>query len=219
MTIPDSTEDVEQLEGSIDVHRIIGVCASHFGLKPEQLRSRAREIILVPRRVTMYLVVMFADLSLDEIARELGVTARTIIRSYHTVCQQIERDPEIKGHVVRLISRLFAENVAVSPGLGSPDLQRFIILACSQYFVIREDVLLSRDRRMRINRARQVLMYLVCECTDLTYAEIGQQVVHRDHSTIRYTHRKIQQLLNEREPFVSRAVHRLLPIIRSRIAT
>ena len=46
--------------------------------------------------------------------------------------------------------------------------------------------------------ARQIAMYLCRELTDLSLPKIGAQFGNRDHTTVMYADRKINQLLAER---------------------
>ena len=46
--------------------------------------------------------------------------------------------------------------------------------------------------------ARQIAMYLCRELTELSLPKIGAQFGNRDHTTVMYADRKINQLLAER---------------------
>ena len=58
------------------------------------------------------------------------------------------------------------------------------------------DVWMKRTRNLVT--ARQIGMYLCRELTDLSLPKIGQQFGGRDHTTVMYADRKINQLLAER---------------------
>src|SRR5690606_27188714 len=54
----------------------------------------------------------------------------------------------------------------------------------------------SRGRHLVM--ARQIAMYLCRELTGLSLPKIGAQFGNRDHTTVMYAERKINQLLGER---------------------
>lgn len=73
-----------------------------------------------------------------------------------------------------------------------------IIAQTADYFNIALDDLYGPSRAQPIATARQIAMYLCRELTPLSLPKIGQLFGGRDHTTVMYSHRKIEQLIAER---------------------
>lgn len=73
-----------------------------------------------------------------------------------------------------------------------------IISTTAVYFDLTEDDLYGSSRSQTIARARQIAMYLCRELTNLSLPKIGQLFGNRDHTTVMYANKKIEQLMKER---------------------
>jgi chromosomal replication initiator protein len=65
----------------------------------------------------------------------------------------------------------------------------------ARYFSLTQAALRSPTRRKSLVHARSIVIHLARKLTDLSYAQIGQGLGRRDHSTIMHAHRNIQKLL------------------------
>lgn len=72
-----------------------------------------------------------------------------------------------------------------------------IIEQVADYFRLSEDDLLSRSRKQKVAKARQIAMYLCRELTEDSYAHIGTRFGGRDHSTVIHAYRKIEEKVEE----------------------
>jgi chromosomal replication initiator protein len=68
-----------------------------------------------------------------------------------------------------------------------------ILETVSEYFNITKKMLLSPNRTKKIAFARQIAMFLAREHTNLSLAQIGQEIGGRDHSTVIYACEKIKK--------------------------
>lgn len=85
------------------------------------------------------------------------------------------------------------------PEGGEPEITAGLIIAqTAAYFGLSIDELTGPSRGRHLVMARQIAMYLCRELTDLSLPKIGQQFGGRDHTTVMYAERKINQLLAER---------------------
>lgn len=66
------------------------------------------------------------------------------------------------------------------------------------YFDLTIDQLTSSNRSRKVVEARQIAMYLCRELTDLSLPKIGEVFGGRDHSTVMYANKKIQQQMTQR---------------------
>jgi len=85
------------------------------------------------------------------------------------------------------------------PEGGEPEITAGLIIAqTAAYFGLTIDELTSPSRGRHLVMARQIAMYLCRELTGLSLPKIGEQFGGRDHTTVMYAERKINQLLAER---------------------
>ncbi|HEY0891342.1 MAG TPA: chromosomal replication initiator protein DnaA [Nocardioides sp.] len=85
------------------------------------------------------------------------------------------------------------------PEGGEPEITAGLIIAqTAAYFGLSIDELTGPSRGRHLVMARQIAMYLCRELTALSLPKIGAQFGNRDHTTVMYAERKINQLLAER---------------------
>jgi chromosomal replication initiator protein len=85
------------------------------------------------------------------------------------------------------------------PEGGEPEITAGLIIAqTAAYFGLSIDDLTGPSRGRHLVMARQIAMYLCRELTSLSLPKIGAQFGNRDHTTVMYADRKINQLLAER---------------------
>jgi len=85
------------------------------------------------------------------------------------------------------------------PEGGEPEITAGLIIGqTAAYFGLSIDELTGPSRGRHLVMARQIAMYLCRELTELSLPKIGQQFGGRDHTTVMYAERKINQLLAER---------------------
>ncbi len=85
------------------------------------------------------------------------------------------------------------------PEGGEPEITASLIIAqTANYFGLSIEELTGPSRGRHLVMARQIAMYLCRELTGLSLPKIGAQFGNRDHTTVMYAERKINQLLGER---------------------
>ncbi len=85
------------------------------------------------------------------------------------------------------------------PEGGEPEITAPLIIAqTSAYFGVSIEDLTGPSRGRHLVQGRQIAMYLCRELTELSLPKIGAQFGNRDHTTVMYADRKINQLLAER---------------------
>ncbi len=85
------------------------------------------------------------------------------------------------------------------PEGGEPEITAPLIIAqTASYFGLTIEELTGPSRGRHLVMARQIAMYLCRELTNLSLPKIGAQFGNRDHTTVMYADRKINQLLAER---------------------
>ncbi|NYI80220.1 chromosomal replication initiator protein DnaA [Nocardioides panzhihuensis] len=85
------------------------------------------------------------------------------------------------------------------PDGGEPEITAGLIIAqTAAYFGLSIDELTGPSRGRHLVMARQIAMYLCRELTEDSLPKIGKHFGGRDHTTVMYAERKINQLLAER---------------------
>ena len=85
------------------------------------------------------------------------------------------------------------------PEGGEPEITAGLIIGqTAAYFGLTIEELTGPSRGRHLVMARQIAMYLCRELTELSLPKIGAQFGNRDHTTVMYAERKINQLLAER---------------------
>jgi chromosomal replication initiator protein len=81
--------------------------ASHFGLKPSELKLRTKkEAIVFPRQVAMYVLKSATSLSFPEIGRLFGDKHHTTaLHAIKKIAARIEEDPELNRQITNLIAQ------------------------------------------------------------------------------------------------------------------
>ena len=93
---------------SVDLDTIIERVASHYHLKPADLKSRRRtRTVSAPRQVAMFLARRLTDLPLQEIgARFGGRDHTTVLFSVQKTEERVAQDPGLAGVVERFVDQL-----------------------------------------------------------------------------------------------------------------
>lgn len=85
--------------------------------------------------------------------------------------------------------------------------------AVAKYFDIKISLLRSKSREQKIARPRQVAMYLCREYTDRSLPEIGERFGGKDHSTVIYACKKIEEEM-AKDPVLRKTVSYLASAFR-----
>ena len=128
-----------------------------------------------------YEVSEFIAASITSNVRQLeGVVKK--IAALQAILPQSSIDRSIAERAIRDIRQ---ENPGLSP---TPDL---ILTEVSSFTGITKDKILGRSKSKEIARARQILVYLITEMTELSLPDIGR-FIGRDHTTALYARDKIR---------------------------
>ncbi|HHW74654.1 MAG TPA: chromosomal replication initiator protein DnaA [Firmicutes bacterium] len=126
----------------------------------------------------------------------------------HYIATKIENNiRELEGALIRIVAyaSLFDSEVtmeltdeALKNVLFSPKKKitvEKIIEATAEHFHLKGDDICGKRRTKEIAFARQVAMYLARDLTELSLPKIGEEFGGRDHTTVLYAVRKIEDLL------------------------
>jgi chromosomal replication initiator protein len=91
---------------------------------------------------------------------------------------------------------------------------KHILAVTARYFSVTQAALTGPSRRKSLVQARNIIVYLARQLTDLSYADIGRALGNRDHTTIMHADRRLAELLAT-DSAVQQAVDELDRIVRS----
>ncbi len=129
-------------------------------------------------------IIEFLAVNLIHNVRELeGALTRLMAQVLLT---QTEPTLEIARNVVSEIGRPKSKQLTIEQ----------IIQMTSKHFNVPEERFMKKDRKKHVALARQVAMYLSVELTNLSTVNIGLHFGGRDHTTVIYAHRMINQKIN-----------------------
>jgi chromosomal replication initiator protein len=134
----------------------------------------AREEIL--RRASSARGLTLSDEQLQHLARRFDASASQLMRALAELDLQQSTGQD-----------------AAAVRAASPELRQ-IVAVVARYYSLTQASLLSPARRKSLVHARAMVVYLARLLTDLSYAQIGAGLGHRDHSTIMHAQQCIQLL-------------------------
>ncbi len=162
-----------------------------------QLRAQ-REAVRVPEDVIEFIASRF-----DQNIRELeGALVRVVAWS------DLTGQPIGTELAEQALEDLLPQTEAEIP-------PALILEETARYFGLGVDDLVSPSRSRPLTTARHVAMYLLRECTAMSYVRIGELFGGRDHTTVLHGVTKIDKNMRDREP-IYRHVQDLSRIIRDR---
>jgi len=181
----------------------LGLCVD---IQPPDLETRIAILQLKAQREAVHVpddVIEFIASRFDQNIRELeGALVRVVAWSDltgHPIT------PDLAEHALEdLLPQTEAE---IPPGL--------ILEETARYFGLSVDDLVSPSRSRPLTTARHVAMYILRECTAMSYVRIGELFGGRDHTTVLHGVTKIDKNMRDREP-VYRHVQELSRTIRER---
>jgi chromosomal replication initiator protein len=91
---------------------------------------------------------------------------------------------------------------------------KHILAVTARYFGVTQAALTGPSRRKSLVQARNIIVYLARQLTDLSYADIGRALGNRDHTTIMHADRRLAESLTT-DSAVQQAVDELDRIVRS----
>jgi chromosomal replication initiator protein len=181
----------------------LGLCVD---VQPPDLETRWAILELKAQREAVHVpddVVEFIASRFDQNIRELeGALVRVVAWS------------DLTGHPItpELAEQALADLLPQAESEIPPQL---ILDQTAKYYGLSIDDLTSPSRSRPLTTARHVAMYLLRECTALSYVKIGELFGGRDHTTVLHGVTKIDKNMRDREP-VYRQVQDLSRIIRDR---
>lgn len=88
-----------------------------------------------------------------------------------------------------------------------------VIKTISDFYNIKEEDVLSKNRRKEVVRPRQITMYILREIFNISYPTIGEKLGGKDHTTIMYSCDKIKKEIKV-DSVLAQEINQLVGILR-----
>lgn len=195
-----------------DIHNLDDRLKSRFSMglitdvRPPDLETRAAIIKFKAEELGFELdeeVVMFIANNINTNVRELEGAVKKIHFHQHFMK---------KNDIVNIAKAkdILKEFIVLKKATLNIDKIQDIV---SSYYNISKDLLLKKTRTKEIAEARAIAMYLCTTQLTATTKSIGANFGNREHSTVSHASKKIQDLLNKKDPKTTQTIEELLNLI------
>ncbi len=140
----------------------------------------------------------------DRVIQYIAEKANTNIRELEGVLYSIIAYSTLNGTTkitIDLVRQVMKQLIKENKRVLTID---YIVNVVADYYGIEPKVIKSKARSREIVVARQIAMYLAREFTDASLSRIGAEIGGRDHSTVLYAHKTVQNLMETDKNFRQR---------------
>lgn len=134
-----------------------------------------------------------------EIIHYLATTIQHNVRELEGALNRIAAEMQFSRSPMNLdhAKRLFTTTDAPAPRRSlSP--KQIIEVVCRYYSITNEDIC-GKSRKRELVVPRQIIMYLLREETRSSFPSIGDEIGHRDHTTVMHAYEKIREAVETNE--------------------
>ena len=167
----------------------------------------AREAIL---RVTANARgVLVEDVQLAQLARREAATPTELIGRL----QKASGSLPLAGRAGEGVEADTRSTSSAQSEQGGHAALKHIIAVTARYFTVTQAALTGPSRRTSLVQARNIIVHLARQLTDLSYADIGRALGGRDHTTIMHADRRLAEQ-REHDPAIQQALDELDRLVR-----
>jgi chromosomal replication initiator protein len=162
--------------------------------------------------------VLVEDVQLAQLARREAATPAELIGRLKNSSGALQRSLNSSGSLPlegRAGEGVEAGTRVAPPGgqEGGGQTLRHIIAVTARYFTVTQAALTGPSRRTSLVQARNIIVHLARQLTDLSYAEIGRALGGRDHTTIMHADRRLAEQ-REHDPAIQQSLDELDRLVR-----
>ena len=145
----------------------------------------------------------------QDVAEFIAEKVKTNIRQLEGTVKKIHALVTLEGTSINIAMAQNAISDLASEGMPVNELVNKIISETARTFGLPVNDLISKKKDSKTARARQIAIFAIRECTELTQQEISEFFAGRDRTTIHYALEKISAMA-ERDPALRRSVDNII---------
>ena len=184
----------------------------------DRLRSRFEQGLIAdisaPNYETRIAIVQqkASEIGLDiplEVCEYIAEKIKTNIRQLEGTVKKIHAFVNLEGSPITIATAQNAIKDIANEGLPVSELVNKLIAETARTYGIPQADIVSKKKDAKTAKARQVAIYTIRECTELTQQEISEYFGGRDRTAIHYAIEKAEELV-ERDPALRKMVDNII---------
>ncbi|MBR5772928.1 MAG: chromosomal replication initiator protein DnaA [Clostridia bacterium] len=145
----------------------------------------------------------------QDVTEYLAEKVKNNIRQLEGAVKKIHALVNLEGSPINVAMAQSAIKDLAGEGLPTSELVKKIISEAARTFAITQEDITSKKKDSKTVKARQIAIYAIRECTELTQQEISEYFGGRDRTAIHYAIEKTAPMI-ERDPNLRRTVENII---------
>lgn len=158
-------------------------------VQPPEYETR---VAIIKRKATLYNLHVP-----DEVVELIATKIKTNVRELEGTIKKLKAYNSLWGQTPTLALAKDAMEAVIKENTNSAITPASIIDQVSRYFNISIEDIKSEKRRSDIVFSRQMAMYIIRETTNLSLPEIGKEMGGKNHTTVLYSIRKLEDSMKQ----------------------
>lgn len=174
-------------------------------VQPPEYETR---VAIIKRKAKLY------NLNISsEVVELIASKIKTNVRELEGTIKKLKAYNSLWGQTPTIALAKDAMEAVIKENIGSIITPASIIDHVSRYYNITIDDIKSEKKRSEIISARRMAMYIIRETTDLSLPEIGKEMGGKNHTTVLYNIRKMEDTIKQ-DPATAKIAAELMENIK-----
>ena len=149
----------------------------------------------------------------DEVVELIATKIKTNVRELEGTIKKLKAYHSLWGQAPTLALAKDAMEAVIKENTNTAITPASIIDHVARYFNLTSDQLLSNKKTAEIVFPRQLAMYIIRETTNLSLPEIGKEIGGKNHTTVLYSIRKLEETMRN-DPKIQKIAAELIENIK-----
>lgn len=174
-------------------------------VQPPEYETR---VAIIKRKAAMY------NLNVpDDVVELIATKIKTNVRELEGTIKKLKAYNSLWGQIPTITIAKEAMEAVIKENTSATITPSTIIDQVSRYFNISIEDIKSEKRKTEIVTSRQMAMYIIREMTKLSLPEIGKEMGGKNHTTVLYSIRKLEDIMKQ-DPKVAKIAAELMENIK-----